>query len=73
MKEFRISVHERLDQPGFVVKIGFVENGELVDPVKYPTQTFEEAEALARSMKEYADARCDVYALLGREADNSGK
>lgn len=73
MKEFQISVHERLDAPGYVVRIGFVENGEVVNPIKYPVDSFEEAEALAKSMKRYADTGCDVYALMGLDPENSGK
>ena len=59
-----ISVHEPPAEPGYVVKL------EATTPdwhrsAKLPTETFEEAEALARSIKGYVDAGCPVEAILG--------
>ena len=55
-----ISVHERTDAEGFVVKI---KSGDTT--TRFGTDTFAEAKALAESIRGYLDAGCPLGALTG--------
>lgn len=59
-----ITVHERLDAPGFVVKVK-VDGEEVQRVVRFPTDTRDEAEALARSIHSLASS---PRGILGIEA-----
>lgn len=69
MKEVRISVQERPSAHGYMVQICYVEDGMVVNPRKYPVDTFEEAEILAGSMKRFVDSGCEVSVLLAQGLD----
>ena len=60
-----ISVHERLDADGYIVRIT---SGK--DVTKLPTDTFEEAEALARSVKNYADLGLPLDVFFSDESED---
>jgi hypothetical protein len=59
-----VSVHERLDRPGYVVQVS-----ALRKVAKFPCPTFEEATALAKSVRGYVEAGCPVEALLGLDSE----
>ena len=63
--DFLIRVSERVDQPGFVVELQdtTVEGREM----KIATDSFEEAEALAMSIKRYVELGCPVGPLFGED------
>ena len=65
-----VSVHQRTDTEGFVVRL-VVEDvtGERI--ARFPTDTFEEAEALAISIRGLAETG-DVDVLLPDEEDTRG-
>ncbi len=58
-----ISVHQRLDEAGFVVRV--TERAGHGREIKCPTPTLAEAEALALSIKNYVDGGCDLAPLFG--------
>ena len=60
-----ISVHRRLDEPGYIVRIT---DGDSI--TKLPTATYEEAEALATSIKEYVEVGLPISVFLGDRHDN---
>jgi hypothetical protein len=60
--EFTITVHQRQDELGYIVKITEVcPQGRIA---RYPVGTLEEAEKLAASIARYIDGGCDVNALF---------
>lgn len=59
-----VTVHERVDGPGFVTKVA-VEDGRVV---RYPVMSREEAEGLARSIKQYVEDGYPIDLLLPEEA-----
>lgn len=58
-----VSVHERTDEPGFVVKVA-VEGGRVV---RYPTMSREEAEGLAKSINQFVLDGYSIDLLLPEE------
>lgn len=59
LEPVQISVHERLDAPGFVVLV--VHSQQVV---KFPVDTFNEAEALAVSIRDGINAGIPLEALM---------
>jgi hypothetical protein len=59
-----ISVHERVDAPGFVVQVA-----ALGKVAKFPCPTLDEGEALARSVNSYVETGCPVEPLFGMDPD----
>ena len=57
-----VSVHQRLDGEGYIVKL-VVEDGDQERIARFPTDTFEDAKALAESIHGLAQTG-DVDALL---------
>ena len=65
-KQVTIQVFECKNQPGFIVRLTALEEDQ-ERIARYPCPTFEEAEALAVSIKNYVELGCDVSALLPEE------
>ena len=64
-----VSVHERLDEPGYVVRLVAHQDGQ-ERVAKFPCSTFEEAEGLAISIKGMAETEGGVDALLPDPSDD---
>lgn len=63
-EKISITVHERLDEAGFVVKVA-VEGGRVV---RYPVMSREDAEGLARSINQFVQDGYPIDLLLPKEA-----
>ncbi len=64
-----IQVFECKQESGYIVRLTVLE-GDQERIARYPCPTYEEAEAMAVSMKNYVEMGCDLSALLP-EADES--
>ena len=61
--QITIQVFECKDDPGYIVKLTVLE-GDREQISRFPCPDLEEAEALAASIKTYAELGCDLSALL---------
>ena len=65
-----VSVHQRLDAEGFVVKLVVHEGEDQEQVSKFACPTFEEAEALATSIKNYAELGLPLDVLLPEDVES---
>lgn len=68
-QKITIQVFECKDGPGYIVKLTSME-GDQERIARYPCPTFEEAEALAVSIKNYVELGCDVSALIPEDDES---
>ena len=64
-----ISVHERLDEPGFIVRVTVGEGPDWQRVAKFPVDDRAEADALAQSIRGYVEAGLPVDALIGDDSE----